>query len=110
MAAVALARVVREISDRKVGEMMLCADIEQEVREFLKEAFFRYGLVDVRSDDSLLEKGIVDSTGILNVVSFIEERFEIAVGNELLTSDFDSIGHIAAFVQRRLSEKPEENS
>jgi len=49
-----------------------------------------------------LQKGLIDSTGILEVVSFIEEKFGIAVeDNELVPENLDSISAIAKYVLRK---------
>lgn len=51
---------------------------------------------------SLLEQGIVDSTGMLEVIAFIETSFDIAVyGSERLPGNLDSIERIASFVARK---------
>lgn len=50
-------------------------------------------------DTDLLESGVVDSIGILEIVSFIEQSFEIVVSDEdLVPENFGSIARIAAFV------------
>ena len=53
-------------------------------------------------EDSLLDKGIVDSTGILEVISFIEGDFGIVVGEtEIVAENMDSINLLVAFVTRK---------
>ena len=55
------------------------------------------------SDDSFLEHGIIDSTGILELVSHLEETYGIEVADEELNPDnFDSINKIAAYLARKL--------
>lgn len=52
--------------------------------------------------DSLLEKGIVDSTGILELVAFLEEQYGIQVlDEEMLPANLDSVASIVAFVERK---------
>lgn len=52
--------------------------------------------------DDLLESGIVDSLGILDLVAFVEKEFGIAVNDEdLLPQNFDSVEHLTAFVRSR---------
>jgi acyl carrier protein len=54
-------------------------------------------------EDSLLENGIIDSTGVLELVAFVEEKFQISVEDEeLVPENFDSIRKIASFIQRKL--------
>ena len=53
-------------------------------------------------DDSFLEKGLIDSTGILELVSFVEDEFGIEVGDEeLIPDNFDSVGKLAVYVQSK---------
>jgi acyl carrier protein len=52
--------------------------------------------------DSLLEKGIVDSTGILELVAHLEEEHGVQVlDEEMLPANLDSVDSIVAFVQRK---------
>ncbi|GIK35680.1 MAG: hypothetical protein AMXMBFR45_07470 [Gammaproteobacteria bacterium] len=54
------------------------------------------------NDDSFLDKGIIDSTGILELVMFLEEQFGVKVDDtELLPENFDSINRLAQFVARK---------
>jgi acyl carrier protein len=78
-------------------------DVVKEIRSFIVENFlFGDTTVPLGEDDSLLQKGLIDSTGILEVVSFIEEKFGIAVEeDELVPDNLDSIGAIAKYVMRK---------
>jgi len=59
-------------------------------------------------DDSFLEKGIIDSTGVLELVSFIEEEFSISVGDEeLIPENLDSVNILARFIKRKQESNPE---
>lgn len=54
------------------------------------------------NDDSFMEKGIIDSTGILEVVTFIEEEFGFKVEDEeLVPENLDSVNNLAAFIQQK---------
>jgi acyl carrier protein len=78
--------------------------VEREVRRFLDETFplARSGF-SVESDASLVDAGIIDSTGVLELVEFLEESYGIHVGDDELTPEnLDSIDRIAAFVERKL--------
>jgi acyl carrier protein len=58
----------------------------------------------LRDQDRLLGDGILDSLGILEVVSFIEREFDLTVSDEeLLPENFDSISTLAAFVESKLN-------
>jgi len=77
-------------------------DIADKVRSFIKENFYAAGSTEIADDASLLDMGIVDSTGILEVVAFLEEQFEITVDDaEMLPENLDSIENIVAFVGRK---------
>lgn len=78
-------------------------DLANEIRNFIVDNFL-YGdtTVPLGEDDSLLQKGLIDSTGILEVVSFIEEKFGIGVeDDDLIPDNLDSIGAIAKYVMRK---------
>jgi acyl carrier protein len=58
----------------------------------------------LRDEDSLLELRIVDSTGFLEVMHFIESTFGITVGdNEMIPENLETIENITGFVTRKLS-------
>jgi acyl carrier protein len=78
-------------------------NVAQSVRAFIVERFlFGQGGEDLKDSDSLLQKGIIDSTGALEVVSFLEETYGISVEDkELVPDNLDGIGRIAAFVARK---------
>jgi acyl carrier protein len=75
--------------------------IHQEIREFIRKDLAR-DVEQVDNERSLLEAGILDSLGVLALVSFIEGRYGIGISDdELLPENFDSIDAIATFVARR---------
>ncbi|HDK27847.1 MAG TPA: acyl carrier protein [Candidatus Atribacteria bacterium] len=81
-------------------------NIEQKIRDFIRDNFLM-GEDDgnLSSNDSLLEKGIIDSVGILELVSFLEETFDIKVEDEeLVPENLDSIAFIVNYIQHK---KPE---
>jgi len=54
------------------------------------------------NDDSFMEKGIIDSTGILEVIEFVEEEFGLTIeGEEMIPENLDSINNLSAFIQRK---------
>jgi acyl carrier protein len=78
-------------------------EVEMLIRDFIVENFL-FGNKDapLGDEDSFLQKGLIDSTGILEVVSFIEERFGIKVeDDDLLPENLDSIRHLASFIGRK---------
>jgi len=79
--------------------------IAQNVREFIVANFlFGQDGEGLAEDQSLLESGIIDSTGVLELVAFLEQRFGISVADrELLPENLDSVGNAARFVSRKLA-------
>lgn len=77
--------------------------MEGEIRTFLAENFpLGEDPSDLRADASLLEAGIIDSTGVLELVGFIEETYGVRVEDEeLLPENLDSIQSIVGFVERK---------
>ena len=73
------------------------------IRQYVVDTFLFGDASAAPGDDaSLLDYGIVDSTGVLNLVLFVEEQFGIQVGDdELVPANFDSIRRLAAFVEFR---------
>lgn len=56
----------------------------------------------IKDDDSFLQLGIIDSTGILEVIFFLEEQFGIKVGDEeMVPQNLDSINNLTAFIAKR---------
>lgn len=80
----------------------VAADVEARVRDFIANNFYVSDPADLEADVPLVERGLVDSTGILEVVSFLETEFGVKIGDEEMTPEnLGSIGRIAAFVARR---------
>ena len=77
--------------------------MEAEIRTFLSEAFFiGDDPSELPSSGSLIESGIIDSTGVLELVGFLEERYGITINDdELVPENLDSIDNISAFVARK---------
>jgi acyl carrier protein len=84
--------------------------VAREVRSFIRESLL-YGGDDshLHDADSLLERGVVDSTGVLELVTFLESSYRLTVGDEeLVPENLDSIEHIVQFVQRKLQDASRE--
>ena len=77
--------------------------IEKKIRNFIEENFILDGNGNLSAEDSLLEKGIIDSTGVLELVAFIEENYNFKIKDEeLIPENLDSIKNISRFVQEKL--------
>jgi len=77
--------------------------LKQDIKTYLIENFY-YGQDDntLTDDISFLENGIIDSTGVLELVSFIQEKYGITVGDEeILPDNFDSINKLAGFIMNK---------
>ena len=73
------------------------------VREFMVENFLFGDGEALKDDTSFMEEGIIDSTGILELVFFLEESFSISVeDHELVPENMDSLQGIASFIDRKL--------
>jgi acyl carrier protein len=78
--------------------------IDQKIREFIEDNFlFRTGRGDLAAEESLLDAGLIDSTGILELVAFLENGFGIVIEDaEIVPDNLDSIRAIAAYVEVKL--------
>ena len=76
--------------------------IQEKIRSYIVENFLFGDDKGLENSTSFLEAGIVDSTGILEVISFLETSFGVKVlDSELLPENLDSIENIAGFVVRK---------
>lgn len=72
------------------------------IRGFIEGTFFVDGFAD---DASFLKSGIIDSTGMMELVLFIEEEFGVKIADtELVPRNLDSVAQAAAFVERKQAE------
>ena len=74
-----------------------------DIRAFIIENFlFGQCTEEFADDDSFLEKGIIDSTGVLELVAYLEEKHGIKVDDEdLLPENLDSVTRVVAFINRK---------
>jgi acyl carrier protein len=78
-------------------------DIKAQVREYIKDNFLMGARgSDFADTDSFMEKHILDSTGFLELIAYLEESFGIAVADEEMTPDnLDSLDKVAAYIGRK---------
>lgn len=79
--------------------------IETKIRRFILENFlFTDDQNALANEDSFLERGIVDSTGIMEVITFIEEEYGFMVQNEeMVPENLDSVESLVSYVGSKLS-------
>ncbi len=76
-------------------------DTKERIQQFIVQNFYVADASQLAEDTSLIEAGIVDSTGVLEVVAFLEADFHIVVADQdILPANLDSIARMAAFVSR----------
>lgn len=76
------------------------------IRDFVTNEMLQQPLDNPLGDnDQLVESGIIDSLGVMTLLSFIEEEFAMQIqGNDLIPENFASISTIAALVDRQLQQ------
>lgn len=80
------------------------ADIKAKVKEFITNNFLLGKGSELKDGDSFLDSGIVDSTGVLEIVDFLQDAFAMKVeDDELLPDNLDSISNIVRFVKTKLA-------
>ena len=76
------------------------------VKEFIIENFLFGEEEQLELDTDFFDKGIIDSTGVIELVSFLEEKFDISVDDEeLIPENLSSLKKIDVFLQKKLSQK-----
>lgn len=80
--------------------------ISQEIKQFINDNFlFGQGADDLGHDDSFLDQGIIDSTGVLELVTFVEAKFPIEIDDdELVPDNLDSINNLVRFIEAKLED------
>ena len=97
------------MSNQKAIEV---SDVLTEIRRFIIENFLFGSEEEVPTDEaSLLGNGIIDSTGVLEIVTLVESRYEIEVSDdEMLPENFDSLRDVAEYVKRKKHQQGEEKA
>lgn len=78
-------------------------ETKAKLREFITENFLFGSDEDgFKDDDSFLDNGIIDSTGVLELVSYIEEEFDMEVlDEELVPDNFDSLNKLVSYIKNK---------
>ena len=78
------------------------------VRGFIVENFLLGDAGQLQDNTSFLESGIIDSTGMLELITFLEEKYGIKIeDNELVPENLDSLQNIVRFLEGKLSKAPD---
>jgi len=79
--------------------------IETQIKEYIaRNLLFSDNGFPYPDDASFLEEGIVDSVGVMELVAFVEEKFDLKVDDtDVIPDNFDSINKLAAFIRRKTS-------
>jgi acyl carrier protein len=76
--------------------------VQQRVKQFIVENFFVKDAAAIGDDTSLISTGYVDSTGMLELIAFLEEDYGIVISDtEMTPANLETIGRIARFVARK---------
>jgi acyl carrier protein len=84
---------------------MQMTEIEEGIRAFLVEHFL-FGRSDRLNDDAPLLGDVVDSQGVIELIVFLQKRFNVEVDDEEVTSDnFASLKSVVAFIEKKQRSK-----
>ena len=77
--------------------------VTQQIKTFIVENFiFSSNGFDLSEDESFLDAGVVDSVGVLELVTYVEETFAIqVVDEEIVPENFDSVARLSAYIDRK---------
>lgn len=82
-------------------------NVQQRVRQFIIENFYVTDPAELTDDASLIQGGWVDSTGMLELIAFLEDEYGIRIADpEMVPDNLDGIARIAAFVGRKRAADP----
>jgi acyl carrier protein len=77
-------------------------EIQKTVKDFIQKNFIFDAATVLGDDESLLGTGVIDSTGVLELIGFLEEKFQLTFDdNELIAENFDTVLKITAFLQKK---------
>ena len=91
------------LSNAKVVPMRsVNREYRERVRTFIVANFYVADVTALADQTSLLDGGVIDSTGVLEVIQFVEAEFAIAVADdEIVPENLDSIERIASYIERK---------
>ena len=87
----------------KVGRMIGLLNHDAELRHFIAETFLFGEEKPISIDESLRKAGILDSTGVLELITHLEEKYPLKVeDDELMPENLDTIERICAFIDKKI--------
>lgn len=82
-------------------------DYAKELRDFVISNFLYGEAGSLRDDTSFLDSGIIDSTGMLEMIMFVENTYGVKIEpEEMVPENLDSINRVVQFVKRKLANAP----
>jgi acyl carrier protein len=92
------------VANQKIRKDKKLSETKETIKTFIIENFL-FGSEDgLKDETSFLEEGIIDSTGILELVTFLEEEFSITIEDEeLVPENLDSINNVTTFLERKIA-------
>lgn len=76
--------------------------MKQQIRQFIVENFYVSDPSQIADDTMLVTTGVIDSTGMLEMIAFLEETFGISIGDhEMTPENLESIDRMSAFIARK---------
>jgi acyl carrier protein len=78
-------------------------EVKEQIKQYIAENFlFSSNGFNMDDDESFLEAGVVDSLGVVELVSFVEETYNIEVpDDDIVPDNFDSVDNLAGYISRR---------
>jgi acyl carrier protein len=77
-------------------------DLKAQIRAFITKNFYIPDGSTIPDEASLLDRGVIDSTGVFEVIGFIEDTFHLTVEDtEMIPENLDSIDRITAYIERK---------
>ena len=74
---------------------------KETIRKFIVDNFLFGEASDLKDHTSFLEEGIIDSTGVLELIEFLEETFDISIGDdEIIPENLDSLDNLENFLSK----------
>ena len=78
--------------------------IKEKIKGFIIENFLFGEDNDLKDDTSFLEEGIIDSTGVLELIEYLEEEFELEIDDEdMIPENLDSLNNLEQFISKLLN-------